>query len=744
MVVRAFRGMGLRSARVSSFAIALAASIGCGESGPGPANSNNAAGSGGSSVNPAGGNGSPGGSSLGGSSSGGDGVAGSATVGGAAGGAAPVAGGPAGGSGGSGPAGGAPPVGDPDLMGVVPLFSKDTVLEPAVQVDAADKLTTYWADRARDRHAREARFHAYEHYLHIYWEKRTAGVEIIDTVGKGGAAGGVTFNVKSQWKLDNGQAELRFFFRGIGTVAEYSDNKSMTPTGNIDDFTYTRTVTQNATMGRPLQVGDKIEFELSQFLDKNYKADQFTGRDNYYGTVMLYIVGKGLVPWAQTGAACQNQDEPLCRDSEPIPESAWLGGHTTQHEIVSGEPENAFMQMAGNLAPVDAQPFVRGRRSIHTNFDDGHHDESAENPIWTDQVGKLGPLFINHSCNQCHSQNSRAVPPATGTPLNKYVIKVGTETGAPDPMLGGVLQPSDSTGEPSVNISGWTEENGLRKPTFAFSGANAPAHFSPRVSPQLVGMGLLEAIPETEIFKLADEKDTNGDGISGRPRLLIDPENGALRLGRFGWKAGQDSVKHQVAGALRTDMGVLTSVFPKPDCGSAQQNCGAATPEYSDADLADATAYISLLAIRPQRGWTDAQVIKGKDVFASTGCASCHVPEFKTSQYAQHAELRGQTIHPYTDLLLHDMGTGLADTLPEGTRPEGGNASYQEWRTPPLWGIGFTLATAGAESYLHDGRARSLSEAILWHDGEGKGAKDKFAALSDADKTALLAFLKSL
>lgn len=651
-------------------------------------------------------------------------------------------GGAAAGMGGS--AGGTPPMGDPDLGGIVPLFSKDTVLDPALQVDTPDALKTYWADRARDRHAREARFHAYEHYLHIYWERRTAGVEIVDTVGKGAGAGSVTFNVKTQWKLDNGQAELRFFFRGIGTVAEYSDNKSMTPTGNVDDFTYTRTVTQNATMGRPLQVGDKIEFELSQFLDKNYKADQFSGRDNYYGSVMLYIVGKGLVPWAQTGATCQNKDEEVCRDSEPIPEDAWLGGHTTFHEITSNEPESAFLQMAGNMAPVDAQPFVRGRRSIHTNFDDGHHDESPENPSWADQVGKLGPLYINHSCNQCHNNNSRAVPPAIGEALKKYVIKVGTETGDLDPMLGGVLQPADTTGEPSVSISAWTEENGLRKPTFAFTGGTAPAHFSPRISPQIVGMGLLEAIPETEIIKLADEKDANGDGISGRARLLIDPESGALRLGRFGWKAGQASVRHQVAGALRTDMGVLTSVFPKPDCGSAQTNCGPSMPEYSDADLSDATTYISLLAVRPQRGSTTADVVKGKDVFMSAGCGGCHVPTFKTSEFAQHAELRGQTIHPYTDLLLHDMGTGLADTLPEGTRAEGGNASYSEWRTPPLWGIGFTAATAGGEAYLHDGRARTLTEAILWHGGEGEKAQKAFSALSDGDKNALLAFLKSL
>jgi CxxC motif-containing protein (DUF1111 family) len=633
---------------------------------------------------------------------------------------------------------------DPALGPIRPLFDETTVLEPAVVEDTPTALITHWSDRARDRHAREARFNSYEHYLHIYWEKRTAAVEIIDTVGKDPNGGSVTFNVKSQWKLDNGQAELRVFFRGIGTVAEYHDNKSMTPTGSIDDFTYTRSVSQKQPGGAKLQVGDKLEFELSQFLDKNYKADQFSGRDNYYGTTMLYIAGKGLVPWAQTGAPCENQDEEVCADSEPIPESAWLGGHTSMHEITSGEPENAFMQMAGNLSAVNGQHFVLGRRAIHTNFDDGHHDEHVENPAWTEQVGKLGPLFINHSCNQCHAQNSRAVPPAVGEALNKYVIKVGTETGEPDPMLGGVLQPSDASGEPSVSISGWTEANGLRKPTFAFAGGTAPAHFSPRVSPQLVGMGLLEAIPEKEILKFVDENDMNGDGVSGRARLVKDPVTGDIRLGRFGWKAGQASVKYQVAGALRTDMGVLTSVFPTPDCGSAQQNCGPSTAEFADADLDNTTAYISLLSVRAQRDWAKPDVIKGREVFMATGCASCHTPEFTTSKFALHAELREQKIQPFTDLLLHDMGDGLADTLPEGTLAEGGNAGYTEWRTPPLWGIGFTAATAGEESYLHDGRARTLTEAILWHGGEGEQAKTAFSALSEGDRNALLAFLKSL
>lgn len=649
-------------------------------------------------------------------------------------GGSPAAGGAAGnGTGGTtGTTGGRAPV---PIGDIIPLFDESTTLEPAVVEDTPTALITHWSDRARDRHAREARFNSYEHYLHIYWENRVAEVEIIDTVGKGGNS--VTFNVKTLWKLDDKQAELRFFFRGIGTVAEYSDNKPMDPVGS-DNLTYTRTVSSKPG-GGALQVGDKMEFELSQFLDKNFNGG-LVGRDNYYGTTMLYIAGKGLVPWAQTGTPCQNQDEEVCADSEPIPETALLGGYTSMHELSSGEPEFTFLQMAGNMNSINGQKFMLGRRAIHTSFDDGHHDEHPENPFWTEQAGKLGPLSINKSCNQCHQSNSRAVPGAIGAPLNKYVFKVGDEQGNPTAEWGGVLQPSG--GEPSPSIASWTEEGGLRKPVFAFDGGT-PTNFSPRVAPQLVGMGLLEAIPEQAILDLSDPMDSDGDGISGRVRKLADAVDPTLkRIGRFGWKAGQATVKQQVAGALRTDMGVLTSVFPTPDCGSAQQGCGPSAPEFGDTELDNLTLYMSLLSVRAQRDWAKPEVVQGKQVFMDAGCASCHTPEFKTSQYALHAELRSQTIRPYTDLLLHDMGEGLADTLPEGDAENG--ASYLEWRTPPLWGIGYTAATAGEESYLHDGRARTLAEAILWHGGEGQASKDKFVALSESDKNALIAFLKSL
>jgi CxxC motif-containing protein (DUF1111 family) len=245
---------------------------------------------------------------------------------------------------------------------------------------------------------------------------------------------------------------------------------------------------------------------------------------------------------------------------------------------------------------------------------------------------------------------------------------------------------------------------------------------------------LLEAINESDIIALADANDANGDGVSGRAHVVTDV-GGVARLGRFGWKAAQPSLRQQVAGALNTDMGVTTSVFPTHDCGSAQAGCSGTSQELSNANLDQLVAYVSLLGIRPQDSYTG----NGATIFQNAGCAKCHATTFVTSSYAPFAELRSQTIHPYTDLLLHDMGPGLADSLKEG------NATTQEWRTPPLWSIGKTDDThAGEQAYLHDGRARTLDEAILWHAGEGTNAKNAYVALSQGDKDALIAFLQSL
>jgi len=369
--------------------------------------------------------------------------------------------------------------------------------------------------------------------------------------------------------------------------------------------------------------------------------------------------------------------------------------------------------------------------------------------VYSEQVGKLGPQFYAPSCVACHVNNGRSIPPGLDATITNAVTKIGTNTGAPDPQLGSSLQPLrvGGVGEGSVSIGSYTLVRGLygdgtayelRKPNYNFVG-RTPSNFSVRNTPPLVGIGLLEALPESAIMALADPTDANGDGISGRVQTVVDPETGQNRLGRFGWKAGQASIRHQVASALNADMGVTTSILPRPDCGSAQTGCGLVGAKLGAADLANMVRYVSLLGVAARRNLADPVAAQGELLFASAGCAACHTATMTTSARHPFAELRSQTIRPYTDLLLHDLGPGLADTLGEA------DGSGAEWRTAPLWSIGLTAGVAGGqEAYLHDGRARTLSEAILWHGGEAESAKEAFRTMSSAMRAALLKFIQSL
>ena len=630
-------------------------------------------------------------------------------------------------------------------VGIIALFNASTALEPATTVDTPTALITYIADRARDRHAREAEFHIYDHYLTWYWEQRVANIEIIDYVAKGGTT--ITFNYVTQDKLN--PAEFRTFFRGINTVAEYHNNQIATLVSTNasampgeTDYHYTATITANNQFNRPLQLGDRVEVEISQFLN-----GPRNGRLNYYGTVLLYIVGQGIVPWAEgkdvgfDGGIVAGSNQSL--DSFPLTTNAWLGGKTTLPYQYSNEPEHRFKQLAGNISPTNGQLFMLGRRLHHTDFGDGSHSE-AGNPIYTQQVGKLGPKFIARNCVECHINNGRALPAAVGMPLTKWVFKVGSDaTGTAHPTLGHVLQPQSTSGpnEGTVSIASYTTTSGqygdatpysLQKPNYSFS-ATTPTFFSARIAPQLVGMGLLEAVSESTIAALADPDDANADGISGRMQTVLDPETNQQRLGRFGDKAGRVRLSHQVAGALNTDMGVTTDIFPKLDGETTNSPV-----ELSATGLDWMTRYVALLGVGARRDLTNAQALQGEQLFTTAQCVKCHTPTLTTSPYHPMTELRNQTIHPFTDLLLHDMGPGLADNMGEG------NATGSEWRTAPLWNIGLTAGVSGGEAYLHDGRARSLEEAILWHGGEAAASKEAFRSMAAADRAALIKFLKSL
>jgi CxxC motif-containing protein (DUF1111 family) len=627
--------------------------------------------------------------------------------------------------------------------GVVPLFDASTVLEPDTISNTPTALITRISDRPRGRHAREngPSFSLYDTYLIFYWEQRMTTIEIDDTIGKGGNS--ITFHMWSLNGLDT--PNIRFFFQGQTTVAQYGDNEySVQADSSFTNWTFD--LTHNAT-GGALQVGDKIEFEFSPFM-----LTATNGQLNYYGGAILYVAGQGIVPWQ---ALMTNidlnpaNDGPIVGgvrtniDSYPLPTNAWLAGGVTMPYQYSGETNHLFNQLAPNASPPTGESFLLGRRLHETDFLDGSHSEPG-NPVYPEQIGKLGPKFSNVSCVACHVNNGRALPPAIGAPMIQSLVRVGSDaSGTPDPVLGSVLSPQSTTGTPedSVTISSYTTINGqygdgtsyiLQKPNYTF-GSYTPAFYSVRLAPQLVGMGLLEAVGESAIQALANADNAGTNGVFGRLQTVTDPQTGQPRLGRFGYKAGKARVSHQIAGALNADMGVTTSIFPVLD---GDTNSGPV--ELSDGDLANWTRYISCLGVNARRSLTDTQALQGEQLFISANCVQCHTPTLQTGPYHPLAELRNQTIHPYTDLLLHDMGPGLADSLGEG------NASGSQWRTAPLWSIGLTVGVSGGEAYLHDGRARNLAEAILWHGGEAEASEEAFRTMSATDRAALIAFLKSL
>jgi CxxC motif-containing protein (DUF1111 family) len=264
---------------------------------------------------------------------------------------------------------------------------------------------------------------------------------------------------------------------------------------------------------------------------------------------------------------------------------------------------------------------------------------------------------------------------------------------------------------------------------------------SPRVAPHMIGLGLLEAIPEERLMELADPDDLDGDGISGRTNLVPDAATGELVVGRFGWKAEQPTVRQQSAGAFLGDIGITTSLFPNADCTDAEVECAEAQnggePEASDSVLLAVEVYSRLLAPPERAGYAEQGVLRGKALFSEIGCDACHTPRHVTGG-SDLEELVGQTIWPYTDLLLHDMGEALSDGRPSFA------AEGTEWRTPPLWGIGRIPEVNGHNRLLHDGRARGVVEAILHHGGEGAAARDGFLSLSKDERTELVTFVESL
>jgi CxxC motif-containing protein (DUF1111 family) len=374
----------------------------------------------------------------------------------------------------------------------------------------------------------------------------------------------------------------------------------------------------------------------------------------------------------------------------------------------------------------------------------------------------LGPIFNNTACNACHPGNGRGKPaePDQLRPptmfLRLSLPGADPVTGAPIPVPGfgfqlqhralfGV-QPEAKLQVAYTENTAWFEDGSeiqLRQPTLTIIEPYLPLPpdvlTSPRVALPVFGRGLLEAIDEATLLGYADEFDMDGDGISGRPNTVWDFLSQTPALGRFGWKANHPTLTQQNAGAYTQDMGVTNPYFPvESSAGQFQADERNDEPEIDQETLDVTVFYVQTLAVPARRDVDDPTVQRGEQLFAAAQCAACHIPIMQTGTLPGLPGLSNQVIYPYTDLLLHDMGEGLADGRPDFL------ATCQEWRTPPLWGIGLTERVNGHTFFLHDGRARTLLEAIMWHGGEAAGAREKVRRMSKADREALIAFLESL
>jgi CxxC motif-containing protein (DUF1111 family) len=412
---------------------------------------------------------------------------------------------------------------------------------------------------------------------------------------------------------------------------------------------------------------------------------------------------------------------------------------------------NSFLMPAQNLSDENELRFYSGNSFFNQAW--------VEAPATTSARDGLGPLFNARSCSSCHPKDGKAEPPSSGAgPFIGVLFRLSIPS--PDgyidePVYGGQLQDVANLGvvPEAIPTVEWNETAGtypdgtpfsLIEPTYEFTELgygpmDENVVISPRIGPHVIGLGLLEAITEERLKQLADPDDEDGDGISGRIQW-IQTDSGP-RIGRFGWKGDAPDLIHQVAGAFAGDMGLTSHVIPTDDCTDAQTECTdqphGGEPEVDAGVFDRVTLYTRTVAVPARRKADDPNILHGKILFRDVGCDTCHTPSHTTGP-AAIPELEGQLIWPYTDLLLHDMGEGLADHRPLG------EASGREWKTPPLWGLGLVNAVNGHTRYLHDGRARSLEEAILWHGGEAKSSRDGFMALSSDERQTLLDYLGDL
>ncbi|MGO4440018.1 di-heme oxidoreductase family protein [Rhizobium sp. RAF56] len=440
-----------------------------------------------------------------------------------------------------------------------------------------------------------------------------------------------------------------------------------------------------------------------------------------------------------------------------------------------------------SIAPVTADAFSQPSANLGLEREQNFHLGNAlfrklwiTAPSSTQASDGLGPLYNARSCQSCHVKDGRGHPPDVNGSAISMVLRLARPAGSaqeaeaikdhsapnfPDPVYGTQLQDIAVPGlasegkvsvdyfEQTVTLAGG-EIVSLRKPHYAvadlaYGPLGSDTTLSPRVAPPMIGLGLIEAISDADILAHADPDDRDGDGVRGRAAIVRDHLSGTIALGRFGWKAQNATIRDQVASALATDIGISNPDRPNAfgDCTDKEPAC-LAMPTGVQKRLGDTEApgpildlvtyYSQNLAVPARRKASFPETLRGKRIFYESGCIACHMPKFVTRSDAAAEAQSFQLIWPYSDFLLHDMGDGLADGQPVGV------ATGRDWRTPPLWGIGLTKTVSGQTLFLHDGRARSLTEAILWHGGEAEKARNAFASLAKDDRDALITFLESL
>lgn len=481
----------------------------------------------------------------------------------------------------------------------------------------------------------------------------------------------------------------------------------------------------------------------------------------------------GMARWSLAAAVALAIVVAACTSGDPVTIDETPATSTIAADDTPADPSTQAPGTPSTEAPEPSFPIVFDGPA--TGLDEATlqafiSGQAFFNEVWTPvgpgETGNdgLGPLFNADSCAVCHASTGRRQVPPEGELTNVgLVVRMSVPgadplTGAPmpEPTYGDQLQDrATGANEPEGTIfTNYVTQRGtypdgtpfeILWPTVNIRSRNyGPLtegfQVSARIGAQLIGMGLLEGVPDEQILALADPSDADGDGISGRPNAVWNPQTEAVELGRFGWKANVVRLDQQIAQAFHGDLGVTSSLMVQDNCAPNQTACdetpNGGTFEVSDERLADITMYMRLLAVPPPRTEGDPEAERGEALFGDFGCAACHT-ETLTTGPNNIAALSEQTIRPYTDMLLHDMGFDMGDDRPDFA------ASGNEWRTPPLWGLGL-IPAEGDRGLLHDGRARTLEEAIIWHGGEGTRSRSEFMAAELDDRNALLAFLNSL